>query len=453
MSEACRFDPGSVGQFRVTHRSFDPTSRTVSLHYAFDDGPEFEETISFEAEPTREPGVGTAGFERALLHLHVAAGTSYYKVAAPLDVEVEGEGLSRTELAFHHHLYDDGLREFAVANRLAVPHPVSIRCGAVRAPQGPPGSVDRPGGLLVPIGGGKDSMVLIDAVKHRHPLLFAVNPHPLMFDLADRAGLELLVVRRRLAPNLSELNESGALNGHVPITAIISLIAVLGSFLYGYDTIAMAVERSASEETMTVDGTPVNHQYSKSLEFEQLLRDLVVTSIDPGVRYGSALRPYSELAIARAFARLPQYHATFCSCNTVFRQTAGAGDGWCGNCPKCRFVGLVLAPFLEPDAVTAIIGRDMFAEPDQVPGFAALMSEDGKPFECVGERRESAAAMRLLSSRPQWEDKVVVAALTERARALVSEDDVTALFTPGAPSAFAGGDLAKAVDRRLSETA
>jgi hypothetical protein len=397
--------------------------------------------------------VGTAGFERALLHLHVAAGTSYYKVAAPLDVEVEGEGLSRTELAFHHHLYDDGLREFAVANRLAVPHPVSIRCGAVRAPQGPPGSVDRPGGLLVPIGGGKDSMVLIDAVKHRHPLLFAVNPHPLMFDLADRAGLELLVVRRRLAPNLSELNESGALNGHVPITAIISLIAVLGSFLYGYDTIAMAVERSASEETMTVDGTPVNHQYSKSLEFEQLLRDLVVTSIDPGVRYGSALRPYSELAIARAFARLPQYHATFCSCNTVFRQTAGAGDGWCGNCPKCRFVGLVLAPFLEPDAVTAIIGRDMFAEPDQVPGFAALMSEDGKPFECVGERRESAAAMRLLSSRPQWEDKVVVEALTERARALVSEDDVTALFTPGAPSAFAGGDLAEAVDRRLSETA
>jgi hypothetical protein len=137
----------------------------------------------------------------------------------------------------------------------------------------------------------------------------------------------------------------------------------------------------------------------------------------------------------------------------VFRQTAGAGDGWCGNCPKCRFVGLVLAPFLEPDAVTAIIGRDMFAEPDQVPGFAALMSEDGKPFECVGERRESAAAMRLLSSRPQWEDKVVVEALTERARALVSEDDVTALFTPGAPSAFAGGDLAEAVDRRLSETA
>jgi hypothetical protein len=273
-----------------------------------------------------------------------------------------------------------------------------------------------------------------------------------MFDLADQAGLELLVVRRRLAPNLAELNRSGALNGHVPITAIVSLIAVVGSFLYGYDTIAMAIERSASEETMVVDGTPVNHQYSKSLAFEILLRDLIATSIDPGVNYGSALRPYSELAIARAFAGLPGYHATFCSCNTVFRQTAGAEDGWCGNCPKCRFVGLVLAPFLGPDAVTAIIGRDMFAEPDQVPGFAALMSDDGKPFECVGERRESAAAMRLLSSLPQWKDTVVVAALTERARGLVSEDDVTSLFRPDAPSAFAGGDLADAVRRLLGET-
>ena len=147
-----------------------------------------------------------------------------------------------------------------------------------------------------------------------------------MIELAAQTGLELLVVRRRLSPHLGELNRTGALNGHVPITAIISLIAVAGSFLYGYDTIAMAVERSASEETVMVDGVPVNHQYSKSLEFEQLTRDLIRRSIDPGLDYGSALRPYSELAIARAFARLTGYHATFCSCNTVFRADAGAGD-------------------------------------------------------------------------------------------------------------------------------
>ena len=164
----------------------------------------------------------------------------------------------------------------------------------------------------------------------------------------------------------------------------------------------MAVERSASEETVVVDGVPVNHQYSKSRDFELPLADLIRTTVAPDLTYGSALRPYSELAISRAFARLTKYHGTFCSCNTAFRQDADRGDRWCGHCPKCRFVALMLAPFLEPDRLAAIIGTDLFADPDQVPGFAALMSDVDKPFECVGERRESAAALRLLAGRPAW---------------------------------------------------
>ena len=455
MTDPCRFDPEALGAFRVTGRSFDADTRTVSLRYRFEHGPEFVETVTFESEPAGRgpgggPGPGGRGFERALLHLHIAAGTSYYKVAAPDDIVIEGDGLTPGEAGFHHHLYDDGLREFAVSNGLAVPRPVSLRTGPATVPPGPPRPTPRPGGLLVPIGGGKDSMVLIEAVRDQAPVLFAVNPHPLVLDLAGRTGLDLLVVRRRLDPGLAELNRSGALNGHVPITAIISLVAVVGSFLYGYDTIAMAVERSASEETVTVGGTPVNHQYSKSEAFERLLSELITSTVDPGLRYGSALRPYSELAIARAFARLTGYHDAFCSCNTVFRQSAQAGDGWCGNCPKCRFVALMLAPFLSPGDVAGIIGRDMFADPGQQAGFAALMSRHDKPFECVGERRESAAAMRLLASRPGWRDEPVVAALAGPARALVSDDDVADLFVPSGPSAFAGTPVGDAVERLLA---
>jgi hypothetical protein len=174
----------------------------------------------------------------------------------------------------------------------------------------------------------------------------------------------------------------------------------------------------------------VNHQYSKSREFELLLADLVRRTVAPELTYGSALRPYSELAIARTFARLTRYHGTFCSCNSAFRQSAAAGDRWCGHCPKCRVVGLMLAPFLDREALTAIIGRDLFADPGQIAGFAELMSDDEKPFECVGERRESAAALRLLSFRPAWRDSPVVAALADRARALVGDDDVRDLLTP-----------------------
>jgi len=453
MSDPSRFEPGSVGAFRVIDRTFDTESRSISLRYAFDDDQSFVETITFETPPPEKIGAVTPGLARALLHLHVAAGTSYYKAAAPPVVMIEGESVAAGELRFHQNLYDQGLREFAVTNGLAVPLRLEIQALAGLGHPAPPTRFARPGGLLVPIGGGKDSLVLIEAVKHLQPRLFAVNPHPLVVELAGQIGLPLLVVRRSLSPRLAELNEAGALNGHVPITAIVSLIAVVGSFLYGYDTIAMAVERSASEESATVDGVPVNHQYSKSLEFERQLADLISSTVDPDLRYGSALRPYSELAIARAFARLTGYHATFCSCNTVFRQSAAADDGWCGNCPKCRFVGLMLAPFVEPAALTAIFGRDMFTDPGQVPGFAALISDEDKPFECVGERRESAAAIRILSDLPQWKDTAVVTALRDRARAMVSAAEVGDLLNPQGELAFPDLDVSAGVDRLLTEVA
>ncbi len=429
MSDPNWFDPGSVDSFRIVDNHYDHSSRTASLRYGLDDSYSFEETVTFETEPPPDLPVDAAGLDRALHHLHIAAGTSYYKTAAPPVIEVEGAGLTASESEFHGHLYDDGLREFALANRLPVPRPVKIHASSASPVDPDRLRTRRPGGLVVPIGGGKDSMVLIEAVRHLGPRLFAVNPHPLVVELAAASGLELIVVRRRLAPELARINAIGALNGHVPITAIVSLIAVAGSYLYGYDSIAMAIERSASEETRWVEGVPVNHQYSKSLDFEILLQRLLAESIDPGLTYGSALRQYSELTIARAFSRLTRYHPTFCSCNTAFRQEAGVNDRWCGHCPKCRFVGLMLAPFLGPEALVAIIGRDMFDDPDQADGFAALMSEEGKPFECVGERGESAAALRMLADLPAWKDKVVVAALGDPARALVSDHDVTRLLT------------------------
>jgi hypothetical protein len=457
MSDQLAFDPASVDTFRIIDWDYDPVARVVTLRYAFDDREHFVETIEFVTEPRgRGEGFDADGFARAIDHLHIAAGVSYFKAAAPTMVSIERAALTPAELRFHGHLYDDGLREFAVTNGRAVPVDVALRAQTAGATPADltPRSVRSDGGppsLLVPIGGGKDSMVLIEAVRSMGPRLFSVNPHPLVTELAALAGLELIEVRRRLSPNLGGLNGRGALNGHVPITAIVSLIAVAGSFLYGYDVIAMAIERSASEETSMVDGVAVNHQFSKSYPFELSLRELVTGSIDPGLTYGSALRPYSELAISRSFAQLTRYHGTFCSCNTAFRTAAAAGDRWCGHCPKCRFVGLMLAPFLDRAALTAIIGRDMFADPGQIDGFRALMSTDDKPFECVGERRESAVAIRLLGRRPEWAESPVIAALAPMAESLTSDQDVEDLFAPDRTVSMGVGDVEGLV-ARLIET-
>ncbi len=452
-----RFDPKKASSFHVVASSFEAATRTATLSYAFEGGPEFVESVTFETPAPRPVDAEDPRLARALRHLHIAAGTSYYKAAAPDRVVIDDGHLTPDEAGFHRHLYDEGLREFAVVNHLPVPRPVTVSavagCGAGapairRLGTRTPG--DRPR-VVVPIGGGKDSLVLAEALRPLAPRLFAVNPHPLVVDLATQAGLELLVVRRRLSPELERVNRAGALNGHVPITAIVSLICVLGATVYGYDTIAMAVERSASEETVMVEGVPVNHQYSKSLEFEQLLRRLIGSSIDADLCYGSALRPYSEMAITRAFAALGRYQDTFCSCNVVFRQSAGASDAWCGRCPKCRFVALMLAPFLRRSTLVSIMGADLLDDGDQVPGFEALMSGKDKPFECVGERRESAAAFRLLSEQEEWRATSVVAALGPRARTMVSDDDVTALLDPVPELAFPEPAVAAAAERFFAE--
>ncbi len=271
--------------------------------------------------------------------------------------------------------------------------------------------------MLVPIGGGKDSVVALEIVR-RSGLdftLFSVRDDPAMQRTAAVAGVPRLIAQRELPlETLGELNRSGALNGHVPITAIIACIALLTAALNGYDAVALANERSASSGNVVYDGIEVNHQFSKSARAETLLRAAAgETGVDVDVF--SLLRPASELGIARTFATLPAYHGAFTSCNAIFRlDPALRLSSWCGNCPKCRFVFLILAPYMEPAAMEAIFHKAMLDEPDQYEGFALLTATGGhKPFECVGEEEESLAAISLLADDPRWRDRPVVRRLVE----------------------------------------
>ena len=124
--------------------------------------------------------------------------------------------------------------------------------------------------------------------------------------------------RRARSTPADRAEPAGALNGHVPITAIVSCAALLTAALNGFDAVAMANERSASAGNMMWDGVEVNHQFSKGLRAERLLRAALAEAA-PDVGLFSVLRPASELAIARAFARMERYHPAFTSCNAIFR--------------------------------------------------------------------------------------------------------------------------------------
>ena len=262
-----------------------------------------------------------------------------------------------------------------------------------------------------------------------------------MFSLGDAepiracikaAGPPFIRVHRRLDGALFKLNEAGALNGHVPITGILSAIALASSVMVGCDVIAMSNEHSASVPNLQIGDSEVNHQFSKSLEFEKDFSEYVTNYISPNLSYFSLLRPLSEIEIARRFAKSREYFQIFRSCNTGFRQSPTARHkGWCCNCPKCRFVFLALSPFIAKTELIGIFGTNLLDDETQVDGFAQLCGlQEHKPFECVGDIAESAAVMSYLGDHPDWRDEAVVRELHTRSAGLRQRDpaEYRALF-------------------------
>ena len=417
-----RFDPAGYDVFRFTAVELDAPRGHVELHYALDEL-RFTETVELgapEAPPDESRGHALA---RVLRLLHLAAGVSYYKTAVPPRLSVETEPLRTAEARWMRELYVEGLGEFAYENGIDVAG--RLHLDDAGADEREPVALEPTERPLVPVGGGKDSIVAIETLRAagEQPTLFSVGTPVPILATVRAAGLPHAVATRRLDPGLGALNARGALNGHVPVTAVVSLIALAAAVLHGHDEVVMSNERSASAGNLQWGGFEVNHQYSKGLRFERGLREVLAAEVS-GLDYYSLLRPVSELAIARAFAQLPQYFGAFTSCNAVFRlDPARRAPGWCCNCPKCRFVFLALAPWLDPPTLSGIFGCDMLDDEAQLAGFLALTGlDESKPFECVGETSESVAAFRLVADDPRWRDHAVVRAARERLLARVPLD-------------------------------
>ena len=435
------FNRDAIRVFRFVRCDFDAQTGIAQLAYAYDDGPELVETVVVPGAPFELDAARAAAAERALRLLHLVAGVSYYKAAVPGEIRIDGYAIDADTAALLESLYLHGLGEFAYRNGLdlhgRIKFPVSFPLPSVGEGGTATGSSGRAGegeslGLrehaLVAIGGGKDSLVSIEALRELgvEQTVTWIGGSQLIAACAARTGLPTLNLGRQLAPQLFEFNRQGAWNGHIPVTAVNSAILVFAAVLLGYDQVVFSNERSASYGSIIPGTGEVNHQWSKGWQFESAFGDYVQRNIAADLRYYSLLRPLSELAVARQFAKSDRYDAWFSSCNRNFHLLGERPAArWCGVCPKCHFVFLALAPFMPKPRLTAIFGRNLLDDPDQAAGYDALLEyQDHKPFECVGEGRESRAAMAALAQRPEWRED----ALVERfAREIAPQLDATEL--------------------------
>jgi hypothetical protein len=420
---------GSV--FRYRSFAVDAERGVLSCYYELD-GREFTERI------TLAPGARwhTEEAWAAARLVFLLAGVSYYKTAAPPVIDFGETALTDAERAFLREFYLQGLGEFAYRNALDLTCLRLEASSATAAPIAPatrapaPSQADGQRRALVPFGGGIDSIVTVEGVRRLADVaLFVVSRPADRFDAIEQpavvTGLPVIRAEREIDPQLLRSAELGFLNGHVPVTGILSAIAVLAAVLEDRDAVVMSNEWSASIPTLEYDGRPVNHQFSKSDVFEAAFRQVLAQSPARLPGYFSWLRDRTELWVGREFAALEQYHGSFRSCNKAFyAERARRLDHWCGQCDKCCFIDLILAPFLPAEALRRIFA--VTGEPLDDPGLAAkfrsLLGAGAKPFECVGEVSECRAAVLLAARRA---DRSGTALLQELAAEVAGWPDAT----------------------------
>lgn len=398
--------------FDILKPSYDPAEGVALFPYALGDL-RFTEVLEFPKGADADAAASDA-FAKLLDLTAVVLGASYFKLLAPTRINVDFP-LANRERDFALDIYSNGLGEFYARNNLEHFGKLQIAAASDRR-RGRPAPILRDRALL-PIGGGKDSLVSVELLEAAglDYTPFAVNAKGPILSSVDKIGRTPLYVRRTLDAEMIRLGkEPGYLNGHVPSTAINSMIAALTALLFSYSRIVLSNERSASEGNVVHDGREVNHQHSKSLEFERLIAGVLSDATGGALTYFSLLRPYSEARIAALFARETRFDHVFSSCNRNFKLSGHDGPLWCGECPKCHFTFLLMASRMDYERMMGIFGHNFLDVPDNERSFRELTGLAGqKPWECVGEIEEAAACLYILTQHPDWEDAAIVRALRD----------------------------------------
>ncbi len=325
--------------------------------------------------------------ENMVFNLGMAELVSYWKITCSPLVTIKNIYLNDKQIEWWKKLYFYGLGEFFYKNNIKtnIKDFMNIKSGDRKLDKVEINEEFE--GALVPIGGGKDSIVTLDIIKEdfNTNMCYVINQRGATEETVKIAGYDInkrCYVKRTLDKNMLELNAKGFLNGHTPFSSIVAFSGLLVAYLNKKKYIVLSNEASANESTIYEE--EVNHQYSKSYEFEEDFNEYVEKNIFKSIKYFSLLRPVSEYQIAKHFAKLPKFYSIFKSCNAGSKENI-----WCANCSKCLFVYIILSPFMNRKDMIAIFGEDLL-EKESLKETLEMLSgiQKNKPFECVGSRDE-----------------------------------------------------------------
>ncbi len=368
-------------------------NKAVKVEYDFwiDDKFNFRPTITIPSSDFIVNNLTNADFEILAFHLGMIELISYWKSACPSKIIIRPFNLNQEQIEWWKKLYFNGLGEFFYTNAIKISQDDFVEIVSESDNDIHQLTASFNEKVIIPVGGGKDSVVTLELLKEKFEVIpLILNPRKATTDTIETAGFGkdwFFRIQRTIDPLLLKMNNSGFLNGHTPFSAMLAFVTLFASAMTGARHIALSNESSANEPTESESG--VNHQYSKSFEFEKDFREYVNKYISKEINYFSFLRPLSELQIAQLFSGFRNYHPVFRSCNVGSKT-----DSWCGKCSKCLFTAIILSPFLKKQEVINIFNKDILDDDTLQPVFDELTGVTPvKPFECVGTVDEVNAAI------------------------------------------------------------
>ena len=334
--------------------------------------------------------------------LHYIIGISYYKTYLPNKFILK-KSLNIEQAKFWNSVYQKGLGEFFYKNKIDPKKIAKFK----NKNTGPANNFnlnikDR---ALVGIGGGKDSIVATELLKKiKYPITALVietqKPNQTVNKLLKELDIPSLKIRRLIDTKLLE-DLPQSLNGHIPISTIFAHIGYLCCVLYDYKYFIVGNEYSSNYGNIKYKRSEINHQWSKSLEFEKLFQNYTEKFLCPDIKYFSLMRPFYEIRIVELFAKYKKYFPYFTSCNKNFRiNHKNTKNLWCGECAKCVFMFLMLSAFLSKKNLLNIFKQNLFNNKNLLPIFKNVLGFGKlKPFDCVGTFEESQAALYLSKNK------------------------------------------------------
>lgn len=347
---------------------------------------------------------------KILQSIHLILGISYFQLYFPPKIQINNFSLNQKQAKFWNQIYTDGLMQtyyfnaIDFRNFITFPYTNTI----VKSSK-----VKLKPRLLIPLGGGKDSLVTYTILKNNHKNItffnfgdFAIHKNLTKFTNENR-----IVIAREMDKKMIQSNKKVKItHRHVPIMAINMFMGLLVSILYSFDTIIFSNERSSDYGNIEYKGKTVNHQIDKSIQFEKLISTYINTYIISNIKIFSLLRPFHEIEIVRKFTSNTKFFKLFTSCNKNFKWVGNIQKKlWCCQCDKCAFVFVLLAAFIPKSEVISIFKENLLNKESLFQSYKNLLGAgDMKPFECVGTPEETKVAFYYAYKRGEYENDYIM---------------------------------------------